>query len=271
MRSSALAFVVACGFGTYAASQSIENSNDPSGYLAFSAAYSERFKESVGVKLVGRNLFKRGVNASLGAQRNDLGYQWNAGISKFSALSNTSLPGNGVLRFGLKGHEYAWEDTLFNTKRQTFYIGSDFSLGAKTSLSLGVETFRDELSNIAAGASPLISGDAGSYRSTGITSTLRFGDKKIGSYDKKNFKAHASAEYFGLTGNAKWSAVSGAIAFSTPITSRSTLKISAEGGMAQGGGGYSLRVTDRAFLSSDQLRCRSNRHRWHDSYTFGWT
>ena len=126
------------------------------GFLIFSGAYSEQYKETLGVEFVARNLFSKGIDVNLAAQRNSLGHQWNIDVRRNRDLTTQSFGAPSLVFMGLKGSEYAWDDALYQTSKYGAYFGIGLETGENSSLRATWDLYEFELSNVSGSAAQFI-------------------------------------------------------------------------------------------------------------------
>lgn len=235
-----------------AAAQTETAQADPRGFVVFSAAYSERYKETLGVEFVGKNLFGKRIDLRFGGQVNDLGHQWTASLSQASRVNFRSFLRQPTMQVGLSGQNYAWEDSLFQSKRFGIYTNLSFELSSDSWFDVKGEVYRSEISNVSASTSPLVAADVGRVVGSGVSFTYTKG--KIDRLNRSGKQGFAKLDIYGLGGDAKWMAVSAGYRGYFPVGRFLSSFVNVEGGAMRGFGGYATRVTDRAFLTSSNVR-----------------
>jgi outer membrane protein insertion porin family len=243
-----LAVICFLGSSTAGFTQDDAASEGAKGYLVLNAGYSDRYKETIGVEFAVENAFKKNVDLRFGASKNSLGHQWNVDVHKSKPITTGSFANRSSLRMGLSGQDYSWDNALFQSERLGAFVGYQMGFTPLSTMDVRAEVYRDIISNVSSSASPLVAADAGEVNSSGLSLTFQ---NKAEDGSRTVF---LRVEKFGLTGDANWSSVSAGYKKKFTIGNSLTARFSTEAGSARGYGSYDLRLTDRAFLSNDQLR-----------------
>jgi outer membrane protein insertion porin family len=220
--------------------------------LAFSAAYSEQYKATVGADLISRSSKDGGINFTLSALRHQRGHsvtlKFDHGTSQMDAL------GGGGLFYGLTVDDQNWQGQAYSTRNLGGFAGIRWDLAKRGALSVRYALGRSRISDVAASTSSLVAAEAGELVQSSLRLSYQLASGPLAGSSAWDASFKTSAELFGLGGDTKSANLSANAKLSREITSGFTLSGRASAGTATGLDGYAPRITERAFLSTSLPR-----------------
>ena len=227
------------------------------GELTFGAGFSTTEGIIGDIALSERNLLGTGqfvkLNLTAASVRQEVDFSYTqpyfmdhniaAGIDLFKVQTNTNT--------ALTDRTYN-SDTLGGTLRANYSLTEHLDHGVRYSLK------NSNITNIQPTASTFIRQQAGKYSTSLVGHTLSW-DTRDNNFNPKNGHiVRLLQDAAGLGGDAKYlrNEVRSAVFF--PLSDSMTLKLAAKGGYVFGLGGESVRINDRFFINSNDLRGFAN-------------
>lgn len=221
--------------------------------LAFSAAYSERYKATLGVNLTIHSKDPSGTSLNLSAARHEKGHRltlrFDRGVETIALLSGAKL------FYGAKIDDQNWQESAYNTRRLGVFVGANWEVGNKgNGISLRYTLGKLRISDVAPTTSTLVASEAGEQIQSSLRLTYSASNKPLRKGAGWKYGFRTSADLYGIGGDTKYANVSFNGRLSREFASGYRVTARTTAGMATGFDGYTPRITERAFLSSTMPR-----------------
>ena len=233
----------------------VEVQDIPTGSVGFALGYSSGAGFSGMVNLSERNFLGRGQDFAL-----ELSYGEKAQVFSLSFTEPALLDRDVAAGFKAYFRNSDRSESSFQTTNFGFEPNVQFALGEDTRLKVGYRLSSDEIRDVAAGASAIISADqVGPQITSSVGITL--------SYDRRNSRVDPTSgfvvtldeEFAGLGGDLNFSkTVVRAKGYTAFFDDNLVLSAEVEGGALVSTDGSNSRVTDRFFLGGNTLKGFAN-------------
>ncbi len=226
-----------------------QNTDAPTGYLSFGAAYSERYGETVFASVIEEDFLGTGVGVDLSAEYNRSGYRISANLD---TDINLSIPGFSVdpfLDISVYLDDHAWQGNTFDSKRVGIEADLIFPVRQNLLVSTGLFYYDDTISNVNANTSSLVL--AGQQATSGAKIGLYYSTLDTPLRPSSGLTAGVTAQYAGLGGDTNWTSITANGSVYRELPMNGIAKLSAIAGQITPLNGAPISITDRAFLGQD--------------------
>ncbi|NNE79506.1 MAG: outer membrane protein assembly factor BamA [Silicimonas sp.] len=255
-RIRALGFFATADVGTRQGSSSdqvivdVDVEEQPTGSLTFGGAFSDDTGLALTIGFSERNFLGRGqalsVNIESGAENS----------RSVLSFSEPAFLGRD-LTFGINLAHITtdFDNTSYDTRITSISPRLAFPTGENSRLEVHYRASQDDLFNVSPDASPIILAEAGDQFKSAIGYTYTFDLLRGGLNPNRGVRLRFGQEFAGLGGDTEYlKTTASAVAQRDVLNEEVTLRAILEGGFISSSSGGSTRITDRFFLSSNQLR-----------------
>ena len=215
--------------------------------LTAGATYSSLHGAVALVGFDGHDIGGSGVDLSLNYRKGKTGNGGQAILRYGRDLAFTGLGQDAQLIFGAEVDGSNWSDEAYQSQTQklSLALGAGLSPGASYTAKLFWQ--KDNLSDLGATASPLVTAEQGQSTSAGLALDGHFGHIEGGALPVSGLGLDTGLSWAGL-GERKSTSAYAALTFAQPIGADKALVFRAEGGVIRGLDGQEVSILDRAFL-----------------------
>lgn len=250
------AFLLAIFGAAFAWNGAAQADQAPGGQLAMGASYSDKYGATTFFSLEGQDILESGISARLNYRAGSEGHGGGLNIARRFDLSENWVGADPSLRISVFGEISDWDFQPYS--ENTSGISLRYSAGLSNELTFDTELFfqRNELTDMAAGVSPLIVADAGKSDVIGLSGNLIWSNRQgadpfaIGT--RMSFGLASS-----LSGNDRraWDRLTAELDVTREFVGSSVVNFSFGTGAIHGRGenGY-VNILDRAFSGGGELR-----------------
>ena len=217
----------------------------PTGSLSFGASYGVNAGIGINIGFSESNFLGRGqalsVNISSGSDTID---------SSISFVEPAFLGRDLKLKFSAAYRQTKQATASYDTRNISISPGLEFPVGELSRLEVRYKIFQDQITNVAVGASPLLSAEAavGGQLGSALGYTYSYDNRTNGVNTKGGYLFRFSQDFAGLGGDVKYIQTTALGVAETKIFNEEvTIRAIVEGGLVKSFGGYNTRVTDRFF------------------------
>ena len=217
----------------------------PTGSLSFGASYGVNAGIGINIGFSESNFLGRGqalsVNISSGSDTID---------SSISFVEPAFLGRDLKLKFSAAYRQTKQATASYDTRNISISPGLEFPVGELSRLEVRYKIFQDQVTNVAVGASPLLSAEAavGGQLGSALGYTYSYDNRTNGVNTKGGYLFRFSQDFAGLGGDVKYIQTTALGVAETKIFNEEvTIRAIVEGGLVKSFGGYNTRVTDRFF------------------------
>ena len=217
----------------------------PTGSLSFGASYGVNAGIGLTIGFSESNFLGRGqalsVNLSTGSDTVD---------SSISFVEPAFLGRDLKLKFSAAYRQTKQATASYDTRNISISPALEFPVGELSRLEVRYKIFQDSVTNVAVGASPLLSAEsaAGPQLGSAIGYTYSFDNRVFGVNTNGGYLFRFGQDFAGLGGDVKYIQTTAlALAETKVFNEEVTIRAIFEGGLVKSFGGYNTRVTDRFF------------------------
>ena len=217
----------------------------PTGSLSFGASYGVNAGIGINIGFSESNFLGRGqalsVNISSGSDTID---------SSISFVEPAFLGRDLKLKFSAAYRQTKQATASYDTRNISVSPGLEFPVGELSRLEVRYKIFQDQVTNVAVGASPLLTAEAavGGQLGSALGYTYSYDNRTNGVNTKGGYLFRFSQDFAGLGGDVKYIQTTALGVAETKIFNEEvTIRAVVEGGLVKSFGGYNTRVTDRFF------------------------
>lgn len=227
----------------------VDVEDQPTGSLSFGVTYGQDSGVGGSISLSENNFLGKGQYVKA---------EFSGGLSSRNTELAFAEPAflNRNLRLGFDAF---WKTTTqaaasYDTLALGFAPSLGFPVSSNSRVNIRYKLASVEINNVDTDASTIISGDAGTVTSSTAKLTYSFDNRTSGLNPNAGFLVRISQEIAGLGGSSRYSKTTSTISAQSVVGNGDVvLKATIEAGALISFGG-DTRVTDRFFLTSDQLR-----------------
>ena len=221
--------------------------NAPRNELSAGATYSSLHGAVGLVGFDGHDLGGSGVDLTLDYRKGQTGNGGTAALRYSRDIAWDKLGQDAQVIFGGEYLGSNWSDEAYQS--QTSKVSVAFGAAASSNFSYTAKLFwqNDNLSDLGATASPLVTAAEGQSTSAGIAFDGHFGHLVGGALPVSGFGLDTGLSWAGLA-DRKTLATYAALTLAQPLGTSKTLVLRAEAGAIAGLQGQSVSILDRAFL-----------------------
>ena len=217
----------------------------PTGSLSFGASYGVNAGIGINIGFSESNFLGRGqalsVNISSGSDTID---------SSISFVEPAFLGRDLKLKFSAAYRQTKQATASYDTRNISVSPGLEFPVGELSRLEVRYKIFQDQVTNVAVGASQLLTAEAavGGQLGSALGYTYSYDNRTNGVNTKGGYLFRFSQDFAGLGGDVKYIQTTALGVAETKIFNEEvTIRAVVEGGLVKSFGGYNTRVTDRFF------------------------
>ncbi|MGI9393173.1 MAG: outer membrane protein assembly factor BamA, partial [Boseongicola sp.] len=233
----------------------VDVEEQPTGSLTFGGSYSTDTGLAVSIGFSERNFLGRGQSMSFRIQT---GAEDSDSIISFT---EPAFLGND-LSFGLALRHLTtdFDSAAYETRVTSFRPSLGFPVSDNGRLFTYYEIASEDIFNVSPGASPILLAEVGDLWRSAVGYTYTLDLLRGGLNPSRGVRFTFGQEFAGLGGDIEFIQTTGSIVAQRDIMNEEvTLRAILEGGIIGTIGGGSTRVSDRFFLSANQLRGFSSR------------
>ncbi len=228
----------------------VDVEEQPTGNLSFGGSFSDDSGFALAIGFSERNFLGRGQSLSVDIQT---GAEDQRGVLSFREPAFLGRD----LAFGMDLN-YAttdFDNASYDTRSVSLKPSLTFPVGENSRLQVYYEIAQEELVDVSADASPIISAESGRLLRSSAGYNYTFDLLRGGLNPNRGVRLTFGQELAGLGGDVEYiKTTARAVAQRDILNEEVTLRAILEGGTISALSGGSTRVTDRFFLSSRQLR-----------------
>ncbi len=217
----------------------------PTGSLSFGATFGVNAGIGINIGFSEANFLGRGqalsVNITTGSDTVD---------SSIGFVEPAFLGRDLKLKFSAAYRQTKQATASYDTRNISVSPALEFPVGELSRLEVRYKIFQDSVTNVAAGASPLLTAEAalGGQLGSALGYTYSFDNRAGGVNTKGGYLFRFSQDFGGLGGDVKYIQTTALALAETKIFNEEvTVRAIVEGGLVKSFGGYNTRVTDRFF------------------------
>ncbi len=228
----------------------VDVEEQPTGSLSFGGSYSTDSGFGVNIGLTERNFLGRGQFLSFDVTT---GTDADSASLTFGepALFGRDLTGRIELFYETSDFDQA----AYNTRSYGFSPSLTFPVSRNGRLSLRYLFSQDEISDVTRRSSPILRREAGEELTSAIGYSYTYDTRNEGIDPTSGFLLRFSQDFAGVAGDVDYVETRALARYEKAVANEEiNLSATIEGGVINGLGDYSTRLTDRYFLSSRQLR-----------------
>ena len=228
----------------------VDVEEQPTGNLSFGGSFSDDTGFALAVGFSERNFLGRGQSLSVDVQT---GTEDRRGILSFRepAFLGRDLTAGIDVNYSTTDFDNASYDTQSASIRPLLA----FPVGENSRMQLYYEIAKEEITDVSADASPIISAEDGDLTRSSVGYRYTFDLLRGGLNPNRGVQFSFGQEFAGIGGDVDYvKTTARAVAQRDILNEEVTLRAILEGGTISSIGGGTTRVTDRFFLSSSQLR-----------------
>ena len=217
----------------------------PTGSLSFGATYGVNAGIGLNIGFSESNFLGRGqalsVNITTGTDTVD---------SSIGFVEPAFLGRDLKLKFSASYRQTKQATASYDTRNISVSPALEFPVGEQSRLEVRYKIFQDSVTNVAVGASTLLTTEAaaGAQIGSAIGYTYSFDNRITGVNPKGGYLFRFSQDFGGLGGDVKYIQTTAlAVAETKVFNEEVTIRAILEGGIVNSFGGYNTRVTDRFF------------------------
>jgi outer membrane protein insertion porin family len=232
----------------------VDVEEQPTGNLSFGGSYNNDTGFAVAVGFSERNFLGRGQAVTLDIQTGD------ENSTSRLAFREPAFLGRD-LALGLEATHATndFDDATYETRISTFSPSLGFPIGENSRLSLYYEIAKEDIFNVSADASPILASEAGDVWRSSVGYDYSLDLLRGGLNPNRGVLLTFGQEYSGLGGDVDAIKTTARVVAQRDVWNEEvTIRAILEGGVISALDG-STRVTDRFFLSSNQVRGFSSR------------
>ncbi|MGI9395834.1 MAG: outer membrane protein assembly factor BamA [Boseongicola sp.] len=233
----------------------VDVEEQPTGSLTFGGTYSTDNGFALSVGFSERNFLGRGQSLAV---RVDSGSENTDSVISFREPAFLGRD----LAFGLTGRHLTtdFDSAAYETRVSSFSPSLDFPVSENGRLSTFYEIAKEDIFNVSVDASPILMAEEGDLWRSSIGYNYTLDLLRGGLNPNRGVSFTFGQEFAGLGGDTEFVKTTGTVVAQRDILNEEvTLRAILEGGVVSAFGGGSTRVSDRYFLSSNQLRGFSSR------------
>ena len=232
----------------------VDVEEQPTGNLSFGGSYNNDTGFAVAIGFSERNFLGRGQAVTLDIQTGD------ENSTSRLAFREPAFLGRD-LALGLEATHATndFDDATYETRVSTFSPSLGFPLGENSRLSLYYEIAKEDIFNVSGDASPILAGEAGDVWRSSVGYDYSLDLLRGGLNPNRGVLLNFGQEYSGLGGDVEAIKTTARVVAQRDVWNEEvTIRAILEGGVISALDG-TTRVTDRFFLSSNQVRGFSSR------------
>lgn len=232
----------------------VDVEEQPTGNLSFGGSYNNDTGFAVAIGFSERNFLGRGQAVTLDIQTGD------ENSTSRLAFREPAFLGRD-LALGLEATHATndFDDATYETRVSTFSPSLGFPLGENSRLSLYYEIAKEDIFNVSGDASPILAGEAGDVWRSSVGYDYSLDLLRGGLNPNRGVLLTFGQEYSGLGGDVEAIKTTARVVAQRDVWNEEvTIRAILEGGVISALDG-TTRVTDRFFLSSNQVRGFSSR------------
>ncbi len=233
----------------------VDVEEQPTGSLNFGGTYSNDTGVALSIGFSERNFLGRGQSLTV---RIDSGAE---NSNSVISIREPAFLGRD-LTFGLTGRHLTtdFDSAAYETRVSSFSPSLGFPTSENGRLSTFYEIASEDIFNVSVDASPILMAEAGELWRSSIGYNYTLDLLRGGLNPSRGVSFTFGQEFAGIGGDTEFIKTTGTVVAQRDILNEEvTLRAILEGGIIGAIGGGSTRVSDRYFLSSNQLRGFSSR------------
>lgn len=224
-----------------------EIADNGQGEISVGASYSSHYGAIVVLGFDGTNIGGTGIDAAIDFRRGEKGEGGTGRLRYNRDLQTERLGQNAQLFIGASFSLSDWDFEAYKNKSQELTFGIKADIGPALGYTAALFANSDELSQLGANASPLITAAQGTSTAAGAEIVAHIGKLQGGVLPTSGAQLDLGVTWAG-GGDRKTSSLFAASAFAVPVSAKNFAVFRAETGRIQGLDGQSVGIQDRAFL-----------------------
>ncbi len=221
--------------------------NAPRNELSAGATYSSLHGAVGLIGFDGHDIGGSGVDLSLDYRKGQTGSGGTAQLRYSRDIAGDKLGQDAQLIFDAAFMGSNWSDEAYQSDTSKLSIGFGAAVSPNFSYTSKLFWQNDNLSDLGASASPLVTAAEGQSTSAGLAFDGHFGHLEGGALPLSGFGLDTGLSWAGL-GDRMSNSAYAALTFAHPIGAKKTVVLRAEGGAIAGLQGQDVSILDRAFL-----------------------